>query len=265
MTGSLNTFTTARRRLRVLKNTKRHLSLETLELICQREAGRAAGSQKLTPKPAMLCREAIKEDLKKRRAQVLSEAVEAVKSIRYAGRDFASRKTRMTALRNPKGTTIASRRRMKKIIYDSEVQHAIISVRNRTAPGPDRIRPEYLKSLPPVIINTLVRLFTPYLSECNVPKQWKTSKTVLLYKKGDPHDVGNYCPICLLLVMYKLFTIVILNRIEKVLDERQPREQGGFRKGFSTTNHIHTVSKLIEVSRVQDAALSHLHRLEEGL
>ncbi|KAK6765492.1 hypothetical protein RB195_025418 [Necator americanus] len=121
-----------------------------------------------------------------------------------------------------------------------------MSVRNRTAPGRDRIRPEHL---PPVLINTLARLFTRYLLECKVPKQWKTSKTVLLYKKGDPHDIGNYRPICLLSVIYKLFTRVILNRIEKVLDEGQPCEQAGFRKGFSTIDHIHTVSKLIEVSR----------------
>ncbi|KAK6745869.1 hypothetical protein RB195_012155 [Necator americanus] len=260
------------------KTTRRRLSLETLELIRQRGAARAAGNQELTSELARLCREAIKEDLKGRRAEVLAEAAEAGKSIRYARRDFASRKTRMTALRNPKGTAIASRRGMEKIIYDfysdlfdshvhlpphhlredgqvipevlpSEIRHAIMSVRNRTAPGPDRIRPEHLKSLPPVLINTLARLFTRYLSECKVPKQWKTSKTVLLYKKGDPHDIGNYRPICLLSVIYKLFTRVILNRIEKVLDEGQPCEQAGFRKGFSTIDHIHTVSKLIEVSR----------------
>ncbi|KAK6762161.1 hypothetical protein RB195_023032 [Necator americanus] len=120
---------------------------------------------------------------------------------------------------------------------------------SRTAPCPDRIRPEHLKNLPLVLINTLAKLFTRYLSECKVPKQWKTSKTVLLYKKADPHDIGNYRPICLLSVIYRLFTRVILNRIEKVLDEGQPCEQAGFRKGFSTIDHIHTVSKLIELSR----------------
>ncbi|KAK6733124.1 hypothetical protein RB195_017095 [Necator americanus] len=71
------------------KTTKRCLSLKTLELIRQRGAA-----------------EAIKEDLKERRAEVLAEAAETGKSIRYARRDFASRKTRMTALRNSKGTTI---------------------------------------------------------------------------------------------------------------------------------------------------------------
>ncbi|KAK6760756.1 hypothetical protein RB195_021996 [Necator americanus] len=92
------------------KTTRRRLSLETLELIRQRGAARAAGNQELTSELARLCREAIKEDLKERRAEVLAEAAEAWKSIRYARRDFASRKTRMTALQNPKGTAIASRR-----------------------------------------------------------------------------------------------------------------------------------------------------------
>ncbi|KAK6752313.1 hypothetical protein RB195_003621 [Necator americanus] len=90
------------------KPTKRRLSLQTLELIRQRGAARAAGNQELTSELARLCREAIKEDLKERRAEVLAEAAEAGKSICYARRDFASRKTRMTALRNPKGTAIAS-------------------------------------------------------------------------------------------------------------------------------------------------------------
>ncbi|KJH46476.1 hypothetical protein DICVIV_07471, partial [Dictyocaulus viviparus] len=100
-------------------------------------------------------------------------------------------------------------------VLPSEIRHAISSVRNRTAPGPDRIRPEHLKNLPPVIIKTLARLFIRYLSDCKVPSQWKTSRTV----------------------------------IGRRLDEEQPREQAGFRKGFSTMDHIHTIRRLIEVSR----------------
>nr|CDJ82579.1 RNA-directed DNA polymerase (reverse transcriptase) domain containing protein [Haemonchus contortus] len=122
-------------------------------------------------------------------------------------------------------------------------------MKNCTASGPDRIKPEHLKSIPPVIIKTLARLFTRYLSECKVPTSWKTSKTVLLYKKGDPDAIGNYRPICLLSVIYKLFTRVILNRIGRILDEGQPCEQAGFRRRFSTIDHIHTLTRLIEVSR----------------
>ncbi|KAK6764646.1 hypothetical protein RB195_024824 [Necator americanus] len=100
------------------KATKRRLSLGTLKLIRRRVAARAAGNEELTFELARLCREATREVLKERKAEVLAEAAEAGKSIRYARRDFAIRKMRMTALRNPKEKTIASRREIEKIIYD---------------------------------------------------------------------------------------------------------------------------------------------------
>ncbi|KAK6733761.1 hypothetical protein RB195_017490 [Necator americanus] len=68
------------------KTTKRRLFLETLELIRKRGAARAAGNQEFTSELARLCREAIKEDLKERRAEVLAEAAEAGKSISYIAR-----------------------------------------------------------------------------------------------------------------------------------------------------------------------------------
>ncbi|EYC39481.1 hypothetical protein Y032_0654g1186 [Ancylostoma ceylanicum] len=278
MKSTNGSFSDSAKKAEGSRTTKRRLSLETLELTRQRGEARAARNYQHTSELAKRCREAIKKDLKERRRAVLVEAAKAGGSIRNTRRDFANRKTKMTALRRPDGTITSSRRAMKKVIYDfysdlfdshvhlppyhlredgyvipsvlpSEVRHAIKSVKNRTVPGPDRIRPEHLKSLPTAIVNTLARLFTRYLSECKVPNQWKTSRTVLLYKKGDPQDIGNYRPICLLSAVYKLFTRVILNRIERTLGEGQPCEQAGFRKGFSTIDHIHTVTRLIEVSR----------------
>ncbi|KAE9417105.1 hypothetical protein Angca_006450, partial [Angiostrongylus cantonensis] len=104
----------------------------------------------------------------------------------------------------------------------------------------------------------MARLFRSYLSEYKVPTQWKTSKTVLLLK-GDLHDIGNYRPICLLSVVCKFFTRVILNRIDRTLDEEQPCEQSGFRKGFSTVDHIiHTMTRSIELSREYERPHCHI-------
>ncbi|EYB86324.1 hypothetical protein Y032_0281g1253 [Ancylostoma ceylanicum] len=81
-------------------------------------------------------------------------------------------------------------------VLPSEVRHAIKLVKNRAAPGLDRIRSEHLKNLPPALVNTLARLFTRYLSECKVPTRWETSRAVLRYKRGDLQDIRNYRHIC---------------------------------------------------------------------
>ncbi|KAK6756763.1 hypothetical protein RB195_014908 [Necator americanus] len=89
----------------------------------------------------------------------------------------------------------------------------------------------------------------PNASHIERKKGSQTSRTVLIHKKGGREDLQNYRPICLLSVLYKVFTKIILTRISRTLDEAQPQEQAGFRQGFSCLDHIQTVSKVIEFCR----------------
>ncbi|CAG4991855.1 unnamed protein product [Parnassius apollo] len=77
-------------------------------------------------------------------------------------------------------------------------------------------------------------------------KQWTESNIILLYKKGDKHEIGNYRPISLMSNIYKIFAKIILKRIERTLDEQQPIEQARFRKDYSVIDHIHVVREVIE-------------------
>lgn len=45
---------------------------------------------------------------------------------------------------------------------------------------------------------------------------------------------------------YKLFSTILTKKISSTLEARQPVEQAGFRKGFSTIDHIHTLELIIE-------------------
>ena len=74
--------------------------------------------------------------------------------------------------------------------------------------------------------------------------------------------------------MYKLFTKIITTRLEKKLDENQPREQAGFRRKYSTTDSIHAINQLKEKCREYNIPLCvytdssvtvHLHKESEKI
>jgi len=69
---------------------------------------------------------------------------------------------------------------------------------------------------------------------------------ILLHKKGETTDIKNYRPISLLPIMYKVFSHILLRRIGGTLDFHQPREQAGFRAGFSTIDHLQVLNQLQE-------------------
>ncbi|GBP46930.1 Probable RNA-directed DNA polymerase from transposon X-element [Eumeta japonica] len=114
------------------------------------------------------------------------------------------------------------------------------------SPGPDNITNEILKIGAPLLLSHRTLVFNLSLKTEEVPKQWCNSNIVLLYKKGDPLDIGNYRPISLLPSIYKLFTTILLSRITPIIDASKPIEQAGFRSGFSTIDHIHALEQILE-------------------
>ncbi|KAJ0182129.1 hypothetical protein K1T71_002851 [Dendrolimus kikuchii] len=123
---------------------------------------------------------------------------------------------------------------------------ALGQLKNGKAPGDDGITTELLKAGGMPILKALVELFNSVIHRGTVPKAWSRSVVVLFFKKGDNTLLKNYRPISLLSHVYKLFSRVVTNRLARRLDEFQPPEQAGFRKGYSTVDHIHTVRQIIQ-------------------
>ena len=59
--------------------------------------------------------------------------------------------------------------------------------------------------------------------------------TIDLFKDA---ETRKYRPIRLLNCIYNLFTRMITDIISKTMVDDQPREQAGFRKGYSTVDHL---------------------------
>ncbi|KAK6740406.1 hypothetical protein RB195_008706 [Necator americanus] len=109
-------------------------------------------------------------------------------------------------------------------ILPSEVLVAIKSMKPGTDPGPDFISADFLRAGGHPLHVILAAHKTSYLQKERIPDQWKTSRTVLIHKKGDREELRNYRPICLLSVLYKVFTKIILTRISRTLDKAQAQE-----------------------------------------
>lgn len=114
------------------------------------------------------------------------------------------------------------------------------------APGPDTITNEMMRGTLEEISPILTTLFDDILTTDTVPTQWSKSHIILLHKKGDKDNIGNYRPISLISNVYKVFAKVIVERITRILDENQPIEQAVFRKNFSTIDLIHTIKQVLE-------------------
>ena len=93
-------------------------------------------------------------------------------------------------------------------------------------------------------------LFNLILSTGLIPEQWLTSIIQPIYKnKGEKNDVDNYRAISLLSCFGKMFMAVVNNRLSKFLDNSGVlgEEQAGFRKGYSTLDHVFTFKCLLDL------------------
>lgn len=268
------------------RSKESYLSKETLELLEERRTlisnkGNKERRQKIANLSKKI-KENMRKDRKNKRNRVLEENIKrtggtkkAMKQLSEHGKEWISKlKQRESYLTNRPSiqklatdyyrllysdkfdsglatipeTNEAKENKVDKVpeILASEVIKAIKSQKPEKAPGPDRIPNEMLKGNIEEISPALAKLFNEILQTRQIPEEWTECHIILLHKKGPRDEIGNYRPISLISNIYKVFAKVIMERISSKLNESQPVEQAGFRKNFSTIDHIHTIKQLIQ-------------------
>jgi len=92
----------------------------------------------------------------------------------------------------------------------------------------------------------LLELFNNKIDKNQMPQEWETVMLINTHKKGTKTKCENYRGITLLPTAYKLFTNIINNRLDVIVEDEMVEEQCGFRKGRSCTDAIFTVQQMIE-------------------
>jgi hypothetical protein len=133
---------------------------------------------------------------------------------------------------------------------NEEIERAINKLKNNKAHGSDLIINEYLKCTKQIMIPVYVRLFNIILNSGIIPSDWFVGIIKPIYKKKGSQDCpDNYRGITILSCFGKLFTSVLNNRLTNFADDIEliGPEQAGFRKSYSTTDHILTLKCIIDI------------------
>ena len=143
-------------------------------------------------------------------------------------------------------------------ITEEEISKCINKLKNSKAPGSDQILNEYIKYTKPKLLSLYVKLFNLILETGIIPEKWVEGMIKPIYKnKGDPMNPEHYRAITLVSCLGKLFTAVLNERLNMFLSENEiPEEnQAGFRKCYSSNDHIFVLQSLFELLKLQKKKL----------
>jgi hypothetical protein len=88
----------------------------------------------------------------------------------------------------------------------------IEKLESHKSPGIDQIPAELIKTGGRIIRYQIHKLINPIWNKEKLPKEWKESIIVPIYKKGDLTDCSNYRGPSLLPTMYKNLPNILLSR-----------------------------------------------------
>ena len=131
-------------------------------------------------------------------------------------------------------------------ISKEEIRRAIKKLKLGRAPGKDNIPPDVLKADTNATTDILYGLLNDIWEKEEIPTDWKEGLIVTVPKKGNLSECKNWRGITLLSVPSKILCRILLDRIQEPLDKTFRREQAGFRKNNSCTDHIASLRIIVE-------------------
>ena len=127
-----------------------------------------------------------------------------------------------------------------------EVKNAIRKLKDNKSPGPDDIPAELIKAGGEPLAREVHKICCEIWETEKWPKDWCKSTIVMLPKKGNLKECGNYRSIALIPHMCKVMLNILQDRLKSALEGQISEEQGGFRKDRSTVQQILTLRLIAE-------------------
>ena len=127
------------------------------------------------------------------------------------------------------------------LITPAELDKAISLLKNRKAPGPDKVHNEMLKNISNKGKTALLMLFNKTWNSGRVPKEWKTATITPILKKGKAADLPqSYRPISQTSCIGKIAERIVNRRLYWWLETNGiiTQTQAGFRRQCRTEDQL---------------------------
>ena len=79
-----------------------------------------------------------------------------------------------------------------------------------------------------------------------VLQEWKNDTLVPIYKKRDRRMCGNYRVVSLLIVLGKVLTLILLERLQTIIEPQLTEVQCGLREGRGAVDQIWVSRQVVE-------------------
>ena len=139
-----------------------------------------------------------------------------------------------------------------------EVKSTIRRLKNHKSPGSDGIAAEMLKSGGDVLAKHIYEIITDIWRNEALPGEWNESIVCPIYKKGDQKECKNYRGISILNSTYKIFSMVLCEKLKPYVTSTIGRYQCGFMPNRSTTDQIFTLRQILEKTHEYNTTTHHL-------
>jgi hypothetical protein len=130
-----------------------------------------------------------------------------------------------------------------------EVVLAVKGLNNNKAPGANGVTAELLKFGGEAGLLFVHEYILRTWRSGKAPEDWKRAQIVILHKSGSRANLDNYRGISLLDIIGKVYTRVLLGRLQAAMDSRLHEAQMGFRPGRSCSDALFTINQLTNWSR----------------
>ncbi|CAI7898010.1 unnamed protein product, partial [Closterium sp. NIES-54] len=115
--------------------------------------------------------------------------------------------------------------RIFSVWMEEEVKAAFKAMANNKSPGMDGLPKELFENNWDLLRGSFMSLVKDFTTSEMLPSEVKGAVMILLHKKGDKSQLGNYRPITLLNFTYKILAKVLADRLKGMLHQVVSPEQ----------------------------------------